>query len=92
MKSLSTTFYKKLIYFNKFFSKLCQPPLNNGILPKSNTYHTKTRVNDTTFDNEQLLKIIESLNANKAHGYDGISIKMLKLIRPFIMKAELPEI
>lgn len=60
--------------------------------PKSNTYRTKTRVNDTTFDNEKLLKIIESLNANKAHGYDGISIKMLKPIRPSILKPELPEI
>ena len=27
----------------------------------------------------KLLKIIQSLDANKAHGYDGISIKILKL-------------
>ena len=72
--------------FNKFFSKQCQPPQNNDTVPKSNTYHTETRLNDITFDNEKLLKIIQSLDASKAHEYDGISIGMLKLISPSIIK------
>ena len=38
------------------------------------------------FDNDKLLKIIQSLDANKAHGYDGISIRMLKLSSPSITK------
>ena len=42
-------------------------------------YHTENRLNGITFDHEELLKIIQSLDANKAHGYDGISIRMLKL-------------
>ena len=32
------------------------------------------------------MKIIQSLDANKAHGYDGISIRMLKLSSPSIIK------
>ena len=86
MTSLTPTFYKKLNLFNEFFRKQCQPLQNNSTLPKSNTYHTENRLNDITFDNEKLLKIIQSLDANKAPGYDGISIRMLKLISPSIIK------
>ena len=71
---------------NKFFSKQCQPLQNNSTLPKSNTYHTENRLNDVTFDNEKLLKIIESLDASKPHGYDGISIRTLKLSSPSKIK------
>ena len=81
----STNFLEKAHLLNEFFSKQCQPLENNSTLPKSNTYHTENRLNDITFDNEKLLKIIQSLDANKAHGYDGISIKMLKLSSPSII-------
>ena len=81
-----TNFLEKANLFNEFFSKQCQPLQNNSALPKSNTYHTGNRLNDITFDNEKLLKIIQSLDANKAHGYDGISIRMLKLGSPSIIK------
>ena len=77
---------EKANLFNKFFSKQCQPLQNNSTLPKSNTYHTENRLHDITFDNEKLLKIIQSLDANKAHRYDGISIRMLKLGSPSIIK------
>ena len=81
-----TNFLEKANLFNEFFSKQCQPLQNNSTLPKSNTYHTENRLNDIIFDNEKLLKIIQSLDANKAHGYDGISIRMLKLSSPAIIK------
>ena len=81
-----TNVLEKSNLFNEFVSKQCQPLQNNSTLPKSNTYHTENRLNDFTFDNEKLLKIIQSLDANKAHGYDGISIRMLKLCRPSIIK------
>ena len=72
--------------FTEFFSKQYQPPQNNSTLPESNTYHTENWLNDFTFDNEKLLKIIQSLHANKAHGYDGISMRMLNLSSPSIIK------
>ena len=34
----------------------------------------------------KLLKIIKSLDANKARGYDGVSIRMLKLSTPSVTK------
>ena len=81
-----TNFLEKANLFNEFFSKQCQPLQNNSTLPKSNTYHTENRLNDITFDKEKLLKIIQSLDANKAHGYDGVSIRMLKLSSPSVIK------
>ena len=79
-----TNFLEKANLFNEFLSKQCQPLRNNSTFAKSNRYHTKNRVNDT-FANEKLLKIIQLLDVNKAHGYDGISIKMLKLSSPSII-------
>ena len=83
---LVTNFLEKANLFNEFFSKQCQLLQNNSTLPKTNTYHTENRLNDITFDNEKLLKIIQSLDANKAHGSDGISIRMQKLSSPPIIK------
>ena len=83
---LVTNFLEKANLFNEFFSKQCQPLQNNSTLTKSNTYQTENRLNDITFDNEKLLKIIQSLDANKAHGYDGVSIRMLELSSPSIIK------
>ena len=73
--------------FNKFLCKQHQPLQNNSNFPKSSTYHTENRVNDITFDKKKLLKIIQSLDANKGHGHDGISIRMLKLSSPSIIKS-----
>ena len=53
---------------------------------KSNTYRTENRLNDITFDNKKLVKIVQSLDPNKAHGYDGISIRMLELSSPSTIK------
>ena len=46
------------------------------VLCQSNSYHTENRSNDITFDNEKLMNTIQSLDANKARGYDGIAIRM----------------
>ena len=81
-----TNVLEKANLFNDFFSKQYQPVQNNSTLPKSNTYHTENRQNDIIFDNEKLLKILESLHANKAQGYGDISRRMLKLSGLSIMK------
>ena len=51
-------FLEKANLFNEFSSKQCQLLQNNSTLLKSNTYQTENRLNDITFDNEKLLKII----------------------------------
>ena len=81
-----TNFLEKANLFNEYFSKQCQPSQNNSTIPKSNMYYTENRLHDIIFDNEKLLKIIQFLDANKAHGYDCISRRMLNLCSPSITK------
>ena len=81
MTSLSPAFQKKLSYLQNFSANNVSPK-KQYTLPKSNTYHTENRLSDITFDNEKLLKIIQSLDANKVRGYDAISFKMLMLSSP----------
>ena len=38
------------------------------------------------FNYDKILKVIQSLNPNKAHGHDDFSVKMLKLSCPPILK------
>ena len=40
------------------------------------TIHSAARPTSIKFDNNNILKIIKSLNANKAHEHDGISVRM----------------
>ena len=70
-----TNFLEKANLFNEFFSRQFQPLQNNSTLPKPNFYHTENRLNDITFDNEKLLKIIQSLDASRVHGYDATKAK-----------------
>ena len=73
-------FIEKANLLNDFFSKQCQPLQRNSTLPKFNMYHTENRLNDINFDKEKLLKIIQLCkDAKKAHRYDGISVRMVKL-------------
>ena len=73
--------------FNEFLSELYQPLRNNSTLPKSNTCHTeKNRLSDIIFDKKKKLQIIQSLDTNKAHGYNDISVRILKLSSPSIIK------
>ena len=69
---------------------------NNSALPKSNMYHTENRLNDITLDKEKLLKIIQSLDANKTHGYMlNKNVKTKQSIHnktTFYYVSELPEI
>ena len=63
-----TNLLGKANLFIEFFSKQFQPLQNNSTLRKFNTYHTEKRLNDITFDNEKLLKIVQSLDGTKLTG------------------------
>ena len=72
-------FKEKADLFNSFFSKQCSLVTNNSKLPTSPSYLTDKRLSISTFSAEDIGKIIRSLNPNKAHGLDNLSIRMLKL-------------
>ena len=46
---------------------------------------TDSRLNNITFDDDSIVKIIRNLNPTKAHGWDGISIKMIKMCEQSII-------
>ena len=63
-----------------FFGKQCQPIPNNSTLPSIQTFETPNRLCTIDIDLKKVLKIMQDLNSDKAHGNDGISTtRMLKL-------------
>ena len=72
-------FKEKAELFNSFFSKQCSLITNNSKLSTSPSYITDKRLSSITFSADDVGKIIWSVNPNKAHGHDNVSIRMLKL-------------
>ena len=49
-------------------------------------YRTENRLSTISFKDEDVLKIIKSLNINKAHDYDDISIRLLQICGAEVVK------
>ena len=47
---------------------------------------TRSRLNSLDISGEEILKIIRALNIHKAHGYDDISIRMIKICDKSLLK------
>ena len=77
MVVLSQTTAKKQIFLITFVS-ICTPIKNNSALPPL-LYKTNTRINSFRVTNKDILSIIKSLDSSKSHGFDNISIKMIKI-------------
>ena len=76
---LETDCVKKANYFNKFFASKCTPLGDSSSLPSSHDSETKARLTLINFSDNDILKIIRSLDINKAYGYDDISDRMMKI-------------
>ena len=61
-----------------FFASHCTPLDNNSKIPETQTFITDNKLSPVQFEDNDIIKIIRSLNISKAHGHD-ISMKMLKL-------------
>ena len=73
-----TNVCEKITLFNTFFADQCTPINNSSTLP-SFEYKVNSKIEDVSFSELGILSIIRSLNSNKAHGWDGISIRMIKI-------------
>ena len=73
-----TNFKEKTKVFNKFFALQCRPLDIPSFLP---TFHSLTNncLDSITFTITDIVSIIEKLDSKKAHGFDGISISMIKI-------------
>ena len=69
---------QKAQLFNDHFIRQCTTIENGSKIP-DNTSINPTRIDSVVISEEKILKIIRSLNPNKAHGWDEISVRMIKL-------------
>ena len=79
-------FKEKVNYFDEIFSLQCSPVVNGSALPdKSNL--TASSLDSITISGSNILKTIRSLDINKAHAHDDISIRMLKIFNYAIVES-----
>ena len=81
-----TDFKEKAELFNAFFAKQCSLIKNSSKLPSHLHYLTDNRLSSVSFSQDDIAKIIQNLDPNKAHGHDNISIRMLKICGSSIYK------
>ena len=81
-----TDIQTKANIFNTLFAEHCTPLNNSSVLPVNQMFLTQSRLNFINFDGDEILKVIRALNIHKAHGHDGISIRMIKICDKSLLK------
>ena len=74
-----TDFQENANVFNSFFANQCSPIPSSSALPAKISYMTKDRIKTLCFCKSDVIKLIKALDVSKAHGHDGISVKMIKI-------------
>ena len=74
-----TEFIKKADLFNSFFAKQCSIIENNSVLRSTTKSITDQYLANIELTKDNIKRIICKLNPNNAHGYDRISIRILKM-------------
>ena len=75
---LVSDFCKKANFFNIFFVSI-YTPIDNASCLLSFSYRTESRIKSFHVTENDILAIIKTLDPNKAHDYDNISIKMINI-------------
>ena len=73
-----TDFTEKAQIFNDYFILQCTTVDTGSEIPQY-VPAASTLINDFAISDQKILNIIRSLNPNKAHGWDEISVRMIKL-------------
>ena len=79
INDIISDFEAKANQLNNFFASQCTPLNNNSKIPENQTYKTNTKLFLIKLMNKDIINIIKSLNEDKVHGHDNISIRMLKI-------------
>ena len=75
--NLKSNFRLKAIHFNKYFASKCTPIKNDGSLPSTLEFYSQSRISSSNVIEDDILKIVRTLDINKAHGHDEISVTMI---------------
>ena len=80
-------FKAKAELFNNHFSEQCSLIPNSSSLPDVMSVPLPyPSLSSFTIDADMLLNLIRSLDINKSHGYDQISVRMLKICDSSLIK------
>ena len=71
-------FASKAEIFNDYFIQQCTTIDTGSELPSTSIPNTSL-LNGFSNSDEKILNIIRSLDSNKAHGWDDISVRMIKM-------------
>ena len=83
---LVTNVLEKANLFNEFFTQKWNTIENDSTLLNHLVFETTERTSSFDISKDEIIKIIRSLDPDKAHEHDGISIRMLKLCASSISK------
>ena len=83
---LVTDFLVKANLFNDYFSQQCTTVDNDSSIPPNITFATEQKLSTFEFCTDDIVKIVKSLDPNKAHGHDEITIQLIKLCTSSIAK------
>ena len=70
-------FEQNVNLFNNYFASQCTP-IKNGSKLLNFSYKTEKILTSFDIKDDDILSIIKNLNVDKAHGWDQISIRMIK--------------
>ena len=71
--------HEKAELFNNFFADQCTPISTTSELPEF-TLLSENLLTDVNFTRETILNIVRALNPKKAHGWDEVSVRIVKLL------------
>ena len=72
-------FQEKAKAFNKYFSEQCTPIVNSSEIPTRVILETNEVLDNFFFSVTDISNIINNLDPNKSHGYDNISVRLIKI-------------
>ena len=81
-----TNFKIKAELFNSSFASQCSLIKNDSKLPSYLNYKTDNRLSAVNVSIDDITKVLQNLDPNKAHDHDKISIRMLQLCGNLICK------
>ena len=81
-----TNFQNKAEIFNDYFVQQCPFNMNDSALPRSYCTRCNNLFETIEIDADKVLKIIRSLDCNKAHGWDDMSVSMVKICDSSIIR------
>ena len=79
-------FKEKATILMSFYSLQCSLVVSSPVLPDK-SYLASSSLESITISGSDILKTIRSLDINKAHGHDDISVRMMKICDDAIVES-----